>query len=126
VLQPPVLPKGVPAPWINIDTPHIADEWRKMVNNKFASDAVFIVQDRELHAHQLALCAGSSLFRRILGFMTEADRYEAKIERRSSLHILFPISAKHVAIGNDLINKGAVNGFAQIDIKVRSSPQRTS
>jgi hypothetical protein len=31
VPTPPVLPKGVPAPWINIVTPHVEEDYRKMI-----------------------------------------------------------------------------------------------
>ncbi|KAJ5068650.1 hypothetical protein M0811_02593 [Anaeramoeba ignava] len=61
VLTPPVLPKGIPAPWINIITSKYDEDLKKLVNNQLFSDVEFQVGKRVLNAHRVILSAASQV-----------------------------------------------------------------
>lgn len=62
----PVLPKGIPAPWINVMTSTMAEDLRKLLNSPFASDVQFIGHSGKVFfAHRIVLCSAARFFRRL-------------------------------------------------------------
>lgn len=55
----PVLPKGIPAPWINQVTEPFADDWKKVIDREIFSDVTFIVEGHKVFAHKVPLCCSS-------------------------------------------------------------------
>eukprot|EP01105_Mastigella_eilhardi_P003618 TRINITY_DN1474_c0_g1_i1.p1 TRINITY_DN1474_c0_g1~~TRINITY_DN1474_c0_g1_i1.p1 ORF type:complete len:609 (+),score=138.05 TRINITY_DN1474_c0_g1_i1:94-1920(+) len=72
VPQPPVLPKGVPAPWINIVTSTFAEDLNKVVGQERYADVEFLIgggpSPRTIYAHGVVLSCASKLFRQLLLF----------------------------------------------------------
>jgi small GTP-binding protein len=61
----PVLPKGVPAPWMEIKSATFADDWKKMLKNAECSDVEFRVPNNvaTIPAHKVILTCASPVFR---------------------------------------------------------------
>ncbi|KJE97108.1 rho GTPase [Capsaspora owczarzaki ATCC 30864] len=62
---PPPLPKGVPAPWINVSTSTIAEDMRKLLNSPYAADVSIQCGATTFHAHRIVLASASRFFRRL-------------------------------------------------------------
>jgi len=95
--SPPVLPKGIPAPWIHIQTSTFGSDWQKLIDNPYGSDVKFIVQGMTINSHKLILCSSSSLFRRIFNIIDPTDR-----------------AGIAGFLDEDAINSGKVPGFQSI------------
>jgi len=69
--QPPVLPKGIPAPWINVSSSTFAEDMRQAMAAAAAeADVTFVLRSdpggAPLRAHAAVLCAASKTWRRLL------------------------------------------------------------
>eukprot|EP00727_Mastigamoeba_balamuthi_P014118 m51a1_g9329 putative ras subfamily protein (768) ;mRNA; r:12553-15505 len=68
--QAPVLPKGVPAPWITVPGSVFAEDMRRMMSDPTGTDVSFVLRSAPgsapLAAHSVVLCSASQLWRRLL------------------------------------------------------------
>jgi small GTP-binding protein len=64
---PPPLPKGVPAPYINVETATIAEDLGKLQKSGVEGDVQFRCGKEVIPAHMAVLCSASSYFSRIFG-----------------------------------------------------------
>ncbi|KAH3743763.1 rac gtpase [Pelomyxa schiedti] len=70
---PPVLPKGIPAPWINVAPSTYSDDMRRLLNHhRGSTDITFILRSEPpntqpaLLAHSVVLISASTLWKRLL------------------------------------------------------------
>jgi small GTP-binding protein len=127
---PPILPKGVPAPWVNIETATIADDLCKLFESKSYSDVEFIVENsHRVSAHKIILCSASHLFCRIFGI--DDSEYFKHITTSNCLRKSKSITKKKRDIKEEreeskeerefrvidaiAINSGEIQGFKHID-----------
>ena len=105
---PPELPVNTKAPWINIPSSTLQEEWLKIVNNEHLSDIQFHYKTDCYYGHKIVLCAASELFRRIFEIGRELGAEE-------SLSQCNTWSKKRLnAISRQSINNGAVGAFRNI------------
>eukprot|EP01102_Stenamoeba_stenopodia_P004108 TRINITY_DN1428_c0_g1_i1.p1 TRINITY_DN1428_c0_g1~~TRINITY_DN1428_c0_g1_i1.p1 ORF type:complete len:703 (+),score=172.21 TRINITY_DN1428_c0_g1_i1:118-2226(+) len=65
--QPPILPKGIPAPWINIQTATFDEERKKLLSNPEFADVKFVVENQIVPAHKIVLASSSDVFAKVFG-----------------------------------------------------------
>lgn len=104
---PPELPPNDKAPWINIPSSMLGQEWLKLVNSDNLSDVVFRLDTKTFHAHKLVLCTASDVFRRVFGI-------EAKVKVQSLAKCPGWSKKRLQKITVESINQGAVEGFVAI------------
>jgi hypothetical protein len=125
---PPVMPRAGSAPWINIENARIAEDFKKLVNQKQFADVEFRVEDDKLFAHKLVLCSASKLFCRIFNvddsqyfedlnnrtkkYMENSKKSKKDAKEEQDKHLVktetfSPISAEEISNGN-------VRGFAEV------------
>jgi small GTP-binding protein len=63
----PALPKGVPAPWLNVETSPFSSDLNSLRKEGFQSDVEFHCGETVIPAHSAVLCSSSQLFCRIFG-----------------------------------------------------------
>jgi hypothetical protein len=82
--QAPVLPKGVPSPYIVVQTETYDTDLVSMVGNAIASDVDIYVDGEVIPAHRVLLCMGSQLFCRVFGCAESArDNLTVKVRARA-------------------------------------------
>ena len=110
---PPELPVNEKAPWINIPSSNLAEDWGKLVNNPKHSDVSFELNSKTFHAHQLVLCASSDLFRAIFGIHKGMKKKKEKGLSKS------PMWTKHrlEKVSMATANEGYVEGLLSVEKK---------
>ena len=107
---PPELPANEKAPWINIPTSALIEDWAKLVGSENHSDVLFHLDSKSFHAHRLVLCSASDVFRKIFGIETKV-----KVPSLSSCLGWTKRRLQKITWGN--INGGLVEGLTTIQKK---------
>ena len=101
---PPSLPVGEKAPWINIETSSLADDWGRLVNLEQFSDVQFHLQNKTFFAHKYVLCSASNLMRRLFGI-------SEKVKMESLFDYAEWTAKKLEAVSAERVNSGRIEGF---------------
>ncbi|XP_033732152.1 rho-related protein racA-like [Pecten maximus] len=76
---PPVMPPAGKAPWIEVETSRIAEDWMAMHENPVHADVTFVLSGQhKLDAHKIVLCSASKYFRRVFGMMSSNKSAQLK------------------------------------------------
>ena len=109
---PPELPVNEKAPWINIPSSNLAENWGKLVNNSKYSDVIFELDSKSFHAHRLVLCASSDLFRSIFG----VEGHLKKQVKGLSKSVMWP-KRRLQKVSMATVNDGYVEGILSVRSK---------
>ena len=101
---PPELPSNEKAPWINIPTSALIEDWGKMVNSENQADVLFYLNDKTFHAHKIVLCSASDIFRKVFGIETKL-----KVQSLSECPGWTKKSLQRMTAAN--VSAGLVEGF---------------
>ena len=101
---PPELPPNEKAPWINIPTSALIEDWGKVANSQNQADVLFHLGNKTFHAHRLVLCSASDVFRKLFGVETNI-----KVRSLSECPGWSKKSLQRVTAAN--VTAGLVEGF---------------
>lgn len=61
------MPENERAPWINIESSVLSNDWGKLINQQQFSDVVLHLGSKQYYTHRYVLCSASDVMRQLFG-----------------------------------------------------------
>lgn len=104
---PPSLPPSKKAPWLNIDTSVLSQEWSKLINQEQFSDVCFHLGPKSFFAHRYTLVSSSDIMRELFDI-----KLSKNVESLSDRPLWSKSRVKNLS--SDGVNEGKESGFLSI------------
>lgn len=104
---PPSLPANKAAPWINVESSILSQEWSKLINQEQFSDVCFCLGTKKFFAHKIVLVSSSDIMRKLFDI-----KLSKKVESLSDKSLWSRSKLKDFSI--DHINSGKQEGFLSV------------